>query len=54
MGQRRYKAQLVALGCGQHPEIDFEETFAPVVSRIETIRLLFSISTKEGRTMNDL
>lgn len=41
---------MVALGCGQCPGIDFEETFAPVV-RIETIRLLFSINAKKKRTM---
>lgn len=47
-GQRRYKARLVTLGCGQRPGIDYEETFAPVV-RIETIRLLLSISAQKGR-----
>lgn len=49
-GQLRYKARLVALGCGQRPGLDYEETFAPVV-RTETIRLLFSISAQKGRRM---
>jgi len=48
--QRRYKARLVTLGCGQRPREDYTETFAPVV-RTETIRLLFSISAQENRKM---
>lgn len=48
--QQRYKARLVAQGCGQHPGVDYGETFAPIV-RIETIRLLFSISAQENRKM---
>lgn len=47
-GQRRYKARLVALGCGQRPGVDYQETFAPVV-RTETIRLLFSISAQKHK-----
>lgn len=46
--QLRYKARIVAIGCGQRPEFAYSETFAPVV-RIETIRLLFSISAEIGR-----
>lgn len=49
-GQQIYKARLVALGCGQRPGLDYEETFAPVV-RIETIRLLFSISAQKERKL---
>lgn len=49
-GQRKYKARLVALGCGQRPGVDYEETFAPVV-RAETIRLLFSITAEKKRKM---
>lgn len=48
--RKKYKARLVALGCGQRPEVDYEETFAPVV-RTETIRILFSISAQEKRKM---
>jgi len=47
-GQQRYKARLVALGCGQRPGVDYGETFAPVV-RTETVRLLFNISAQENR-----
>lgn len=47
-GQRRYKARLIALGCGQCPGVDYQETFAPVV-RTETIRLLFSISAQKHK-----
>jgi len=49
-GRQRYKARLVASGCGQRPGVDYEETFAPVV-RTETIRLLFSISAQKGVKM---
>ena len=49
-GQRRYKARLVAQGCGQRPGVDYDETFAPVV-KTETIRLLFSISAQKQRRM---
>ncbi|GJU62466.1 retrovirus-related pol polyprotein from transposon TNT 1-94 [Tanacetum coccineum] len=36
----RNKARLVAQGCNQQEEIDFDETYAPV-ARLESIRILF-------------
>ena len=47
---RRYKARLVAMWCGQRLRFDYHETFAPTV-RIETIRLLFSLCTEKKRKM---
>ena len=46
--ERKYKARLVAVGCGQRPGYDYTETFAPVV-RVETVRLLFSVCAGEKR-----
>jgi hypothetical protein len=39
----RYKARLVARGFTQHKDIDYSETFSPVIKQA-TIRLVFSIA----------
>ena len=39
----RYKARIVVKGYAQEVELDFDETFAPVV-RIDTVRTLFAIA----------
>ena len=43
----KYKARLVAKGYVQQYGVNFEEVFAPV-ARIETVRLLISISASRG------
>ena len=40
---KKYKARLVALGCGQVPGVDVFNTFAPVVKSI-TVRLLLALA----------
>ena len=42
---QKHRARLVANGYSQQPEIDFTETFAPVV-RMETIRSVLAIAAQ--------
>ncbi|KAL6185395.1 hypothetical protein ACLB2K_041529 [Fragaria x ananassa] len=46
----RYKAQLVAQGFSQHPVIDYEETYSPVMDVI-TFRYLVSLVVSEKLSM---
>jgi hypothetical protein len=43
----KHKARLVARGFVQREGIDFDDTFAPV-ARMESVRLLFTLSAQEG------
>ena len=47
----RYKARLVAQGFSQRPEIDYDETYSPVMDII-TFRYLISLSVSEGLDMH--
>ena len=46
----RYKARLVAQGFSQRPDIDFDETYSPVMDGI-TFRYLVSMAVKERLDM---
>jgi hypothetical protein len=43
----RHKARLVVKGYAQHQGIDYEEVFASV-ARMEAVRLLLALATREG------
>ena len=47
----RYKARLVAQGFAQRPDIDFDETYSPVMSGI-TFRYLISLAVQKGLSMH--
>ena len=46
----RYKARLVAQGFSQRPDIDYEETYSPVMDAI-TFRFLISLAVSEELDM---
>ncbi|CAD6997394.1 unnamed protein product [Ceratitis capitata] len=47
----KYKARLVALGCSQKYNVDYCETFAPVI-RHSTIRLILALAAKNKLLVN--
>ena len=47
----RYKARLVAQGFSQRPDIDYEETYSPVMDAI-TFRYLIHLAVSEGLEMH--
>lgn len=49
----KYKARLVALGCGQRPGIDFRDTFAPVC-REESVKILIHLAATRGYFLHQL
>ncbi|KAK2373518.1 hypothetical protein QL285_074549 [Trifolium repens] len=49
----RYKARLVAKGFTQTPDLDFKETFAPVV-KPQTIKVILTIALRQGWTLHQM
>lgn len=49
----RYKARLIARGFNQLKELDYEETFSPVVKK-RTIRLILTLALSNGWSLNQL
>lgn len=49
----RYKARLVANGFKQRYDINYEDTFSPVV-KVMTIRLILSIAVSRGWSLHQL
>ena len=47
----QYKARLVAQGFSQRPDIDYEETYSPVMDAI-TFRYLIHLAVSEGLEMH--
>lgn len=50
---QKNKASLVTKGYSQQPEIDFQETFAPV-AQLDTIRALIALETQKGWFLHQL
>lgn len=49
----RYKARLVAQGCGQKPGVDFEEVYAPVAKQA-TLRALLAVASQRKMHLKHL
>ena len=49
----RYKARLIAKECSQQYDVDYQETFSPVV-RYATIRMLFALASEKELHMHQL
>lgn len=49
----KYKARVVAKGYAQWQGVDFDEVFAPV-TRLETVRLLLALTSKNGWVVDHL
>lgn len=49
----RYKARLVAQGCGQRHGCDYNETFSPVV-RFESLRTVFAFAAQYGLKLHQM
>ena len=46
--ETRNKAQLAAKGYSQVKGLDFDETYAPLIARLESIRILLAYATYHG------
>lgn len=49
----KYKARLVAKGYNKRYGVDYEEVFAPV-ARLDTVRVILSLATRNGWTVYQL
>ena len=49
----KHKERLVVKGYAQMFGVDFSETFAPV-ARLDTIRMVFALATKNGWTIHQM
>jgi hypothetical protein len=49
----RYKARCVAKGCSQREDIDYTETFLPVI-RLASLRVFFSVAAAQDLELGGL